>query len=188
MARIPYPETLDPTLNLLPAPLNVFRMVSHAGPLLSPFAGLGMSNLQTSTLSPRLRELVILLVARECRCEYVRVQHVPIALDAGVTPAELTAIAGGSTVGGSTVGGSTDPMTGCESEQAALSAALEMFTEHTWSGSTVILLQKHFTDRQIVELATTVGYYTMLSGIVNGLDIDVDPSGERFTELANRRR
>lgn len=177
MARIPYPKTFDPRLNLLPAPLNVFRMVAHAAPLLPPLAELGMSNLTTATLAPRPRELVILTVARVCRCPYLKAQHDPIAIDAGVTSAELSAIADGSPY----------PDTLSDAELTVLSAAVEMLTGHTWSMQTVATLRHHYDDRRIVELAITVGYYTMLSGIMNGLDIDIDPLGERFTEMANRR-
>lgn len=177
MARIPYPDTQDPALNLLPAPLNIFRMVGHAAPLLRPLAELGMTNLRTGTLSPRLRELIILTVASVCRCQYVRAQHETIALDAGMTSFELSTIADNART----------PATLAESEASAVAATVELLRDHTWSDRTVAILRQHYDHRQIVELTITTGYYAMLSGIMNGLDIDIDPAGERFTEMANRR-
>ncbi|WP_329248160.1 hypothetical protein OG223_15745 [Streptomyces sp. NBC_01478] len=44
-------------------------------------------------------------------------------------------------------------------------------------------LRKNLTDRQVVELITTVGYYTMLAGLLNGLNVDIDPSGEQYLGL-----
>ncbi|GAA3789450.1 hypothetical protein GCM10022403_024750 [Streptomyces coacervatus] len=39
------------------------------------------------------------------------------------------------------------------------------------------------TDRQVIEIVTTTGYYVMLAGLMNGLGVDVDPSGEQFLGL-----
>lgn len=177
MARIPYPVSPDPSVDRLPAPLNVFRMMSHA-PALTPHAvGLGLAILGEGSLPPRLREHVIMLVAGHCRCAYEAAQHEPIALDAGVTPEQLSAIASGRLDGG------LFP----DAELAALRAARELLTAHTWPAETVTALRRYHTHGQIVELALTVGYYTMLAGLMNGLDIDIDLVGGRFSQLANRR-
>src|SRR5262249_14005346 len=91
MARIPYldpakaSERVPETLAQLPAPLNVFRMMAHAETLFPHWVRLGGAILGRAKLSPRLRELVILRVARLSKCDYEWTQHVPIAKACGIT-------------------------------------------------------------------------------------------------------
>jgi AhpD family alkylhydroperoxidase len=174
MARIPYPERDADAVARLPVPLNAFRMLSHAPPLTGPAIDLGMAVLGESTLSARLRELVILAVAAGTECEYEAVQHGPVALHFGVTPEQLAAIA-------------ERRASGAEfdaAESAAIGAAFELVSRHTLAEETLAAMRARFTDRQVVEVVTTVGYYVMLAGLMNGLGVDVDPSGERFLGLS----
>ncbi|MCD9874243.1 carboxymuconolactone decarboxylase family protein [Streptomyces guryensis] len=175
MARIPYPERPSDAVARLPVPLNAFRMLSHAPPLTGPAIELGLAVLRESTLPVRLRELVVMAVATATQCEYGSVQHRPIALDAGVTPEQLAAVAERRADG---------PEFG-ETESAALTAAFELVSRHTLSETTLAALRACFTDRQVIEIVTTTGYYVMLAGLLNGLAVDVDPSGERFLGLVN---
>ncbi|MFR0352137.1 carboxymuconolactone decarboxylase family protein [Streptomyces sediminimaris] len=174
MARIPYPECAADAVARLPVPLNAFRMLSHAPPLTGPAIDLGLAVLRESTLPVRLRELVVLAVASGTRCTYLSVQHSPIALAAGVTPEQLAAIAEQRADGPE-----LDP-----TESAAVTAAFEQVARHTLSEGTLAALRDHVSDRQVVEIVTTTGYYVMLAGLMNGLAVDVDPSGERFLGLA----
>lgn len=174
MARIPYPERPADGVAKLPVPLNAFRMLSHAPPLTDSAIDLGLAVLRESTLPVRLRELVVMAVASGTRCEYESVQHRPIALNSGATPAQLAAIAERRSDGPEFDG----------TESAAVTAAFELVAGHTLSEDTLSALRARFTDRQVVEIVTTVGYYVMLAGLMNGLGVDVDPSGERFLGLS----
>ena len=177
MARIPYPEQLAAGVAKLPVPLNAFRMLSHAPPLTDTAIDLGLAVLTESTLSVRLRELVIMAVAVGNECEYGAVQHRPIALNSGNTEEQLAAVAERR----------SDGPEFDEPESAALAAAFELMAGHTLSEGALAALRAHFTDRQVVEIVTTVGYYVMLAGLLNGLGVDVDPSGERFLGLTGDR-
>ncbi|MDV9174986.1 carboxymuconolactone decarboxylase family protein [Streptomyces sp. W16] len=172
MARIPYPERSADAVDKLPTPLNAFRMLSHAPELTGPAIDLGMAVLGSS-LPVRLRELVIVTVAARTDCAYGVVQHRPIALHAGVTADQLDAV-----VELRSAEGQFDAV-----ESAVLTAAEELMDRHTLTDGTLGSLREHFTDRQVVELITTVGYYTMLAGLLNGLDVDIDPVGEEYWEL-----
>jgi 4-carboxymuconolactone decarboxylase len=174
MARIPYPEQPAAGVAKLPVPLNAFRMLSHAPPLTDTTIDLGMAVLRESTLGVRLRELVVMAVAAGTECAYESAQHRPIALNAGVTPAQLTAVVERRSTGPEFDG----------AESAAVTATFELVSRHTLAEGTLAALRACFTDRQVVELVTTVGYYVMLAGLMNGLGVDVDPSGERFLGLA----
>ncbi|WP_030596734.1 carboxymuconolactone decarboxylase family protein [Streptomyces fulvoviolaceus] len=173
MARIPYPERPADGVAKLPVPLNAFRMLSHAPPLADSAIDLGLAVLLESTLPVRLRELVIMAVAAGTECAYEAVQHRPIALNSGVTVDQLAVIAEQRSSGREFD----------EPESAAVTAAFELMSQHTLSEGSLAALRACFTDRQVVEIVTTVGYYVMLAGLMNGLGVDIDPSGERFLGL-----
>lgn len=178
MARIPYPARPATPLDRLPAPLNAFRMLSHAEALTGPAIDLGLALLGSTALTPQLREMVILAVAARTGCHYEILQHTPIALDAGVTPVQLATL---------TALRPCHPPQFTDAEAAALSAAAELTTNRTLAPPALSALQRHYTNREIVELTVTVGYYAMLAGLMNGLDVDLDPAGEHFLPLANHR-
>lgn len=176
MARIPYPERSAAALDALPTQLNAFRMLSHAPDLTGPAIDLGMAVLGSS-LPVRLRELVVMAVAARTDCAYGIVQHRPIALDAGVTADQLAAI----------VELRPEEVEFDEVESTLLTATEELLAQHTLADATLGALRKHFTDRQVVEVITTVGYYTMLAGLLNGLGVDIDPVGEQYLGLGRRQ-
>jgi AhpD family alkylhydroperoxidase len=147
-------------------------MLSHAPELPGPAIDLGMAVLGSS-LPVRLRELVVMAVAARTDCAYEAVQHRPIALDAGVTAGQLDAVAELRAAEGE-----FDAV-----ESAVLTGTEELMDRHTLTDATLGTLRAHFTDRQVVELITTVGYYTMLAGLMNGLGVDIDPVGEQYLGL-----
>lgn len=172
MARIPYPEHSAEAVDALPTPLNAFRMLSHAPELTGPAIELGMGVLGSS-IPVRLRELVVMAVAARTDCAYGIVQHRPIALHAGLTVDQLASV-----VELRPEDGEFD-----ELESTLLTASEELVTQHSLTDGTLGTLRKHLTDRQLVELITTVGYYTMLAGLLNGLGVDIDPVGEKYLGL-----
>ena len=97
MARLPYvdPESASPevqkALEALP-PINIFRMLAQADSAFTPFLKFGGAILTQLELDPKLRELVILLVAKEMNAEYEWVQHLDIAKAVGATDEEIEAI------------------------------------------------------------------------------------------------
>ncbi len=172
VARIPYPERSAEAVDALPTPLNAFRMLSHAPDLTGPAIDLGMAVLGSS-LPVRLRELVVMAVATHTDCAYGIVQHRPIALHAGLTVDQLASV-----VELRPEDGEFD-----ELESALLTASEELVSQHSLTDGTLGTLRKHLNDRQLVELITTVGYYTMLAGLLNGLGVDIDPVGEKYLGL-----
>lgn len=177
MARIPYPERSAEAeaVDALPTRLNAFRMLSHAPDMTGPAIDLGMAVLGSS-LPVRLRELVVMAVAARTDCAYGAVQHHPAALDAGLTVDQLAAVAELRWEEGK-----FDAV-----ESLLLTAAEELMAQHTLTDATLGTLREHLTDRQVVELITTVGYYTMLAGLLNGLGVDIDPVGEKYLGLGRR--
>ena len=164
MAAIPYPLQPSAEVDRLPAPLNAFRLLAHAETLIGPTIDLGLGILGSESLTPRDRELVVMTVAQATDCAYELAQHTPIARDAGLTPGQPPH--------------ASDP--------AVVTAVRQLLDSHTLSDEALAGLLGHFDHRQCVEIIMVTGYYAMLAGLMNGLRVDIDPSGEHFTHLANR--
>jgi alkylhydroperoxidase family enzyme len=88
MARIPYPDPSQ-EFTTLSVRLNLFRMLAHAETTGKRVLSLGNALLSQLELLPKLRELAILQVAHESGADYEWIQHVPLALSAGVTQARF---------------------------------------------------------------------------------------------------
>ncbi len=183
MARLPYvdpaqaPPEVREALEALP-PLNIFAMLANAPTALRPALRLGGAILTAGELDARLRELVILRVARLTGAEYEWVQHVAIGKAVGVSDDEVAALEGGD----------TEAACFGDTERLALRAATELVdgagtTEATFAG-----LQGAFSTREIVELIVAAGYYRLLATLMNSVDIDLDePVGTAAMESASRR-
>ena len=170
MARIPYPDPSQ-EFTTLSVQLNLFRMLAHAETTGKRVLSLGNALLSQLELQPKFRELAILQVAHESRADYEWVQHVPLALSAGVTQVQIEAIEQGSLLGGLFTG----------REQQVLHFTKEVYWDRTISDEDFAGITQAFTPREIVELVFTIGYYTMLARFMKVLAIDIDdPAGERL--------
>ena len=109
-----------------------------------------------SALPPELSEFLILLTAREWTAQYEWHAHEPIALEAGIAPATVAAIAEGRR---------PDSMT---ADQAILH---DLFTElhrnHSVSDTTYSRAVDAFGERGVIDALGIIGYYTMLAMIMN---------------------
>lgn len=116
--------------------------------------------LLSSTLPPRVRELVILRVAHRRGCGYEWEHHVKIAKLAGLSDADIAAAQSGDAAG--------------EFDRAALSAVDELdeksdLSDHTWA-----TLGKQLDQRQRMDLVFTIGGYTALAMAINAFGVEVD--------------
>jgi alkylhydroperoxidase family enzyme len=185
MARLPYldpataPESVREVLARLPVSLNVFRMMAHAETSFRPLLALGTSILAQQQLSPKLRELAILRVARLSPAEYEWVQHVPIALATGATQAQIDALSRGEIEDAS-----FDAV-----ERLVLRFTTEVLRDVRASDSTFAALAGRLSPREIVELILTVGYYMMLARLLESTAVDLDPpAGTRVVDSLRSAR
>ncbi|MFM8409580.1 MAG: carboxymuconolactone decarboxylase family protein [Alphaproteobacteria bacterium] len=184
MARIPYydpataPEELRKALDQLPAGLNVFKMLANAETLFPSWARLGGAILGKMKLSPKLRELVILRIARISDCEYEWTQHVPIGKAVGVTDAQVEAL----------LAGRDDAPCFDESERLVLRATDESTRDVRLSQATFDALLARFDRREIVEILMTAGFYRALATVLESTAVDPDPpaGAEIAGEIARR--
>lgn len=143
--------------------LNVFRTVANHPQLLRHWMGFAGYLLRSSTLEPRLRELVVLRVGWRCNSPYEWGQHVIVGRRAGILDTELRRLIAGPDADGWTA-----------AEAAALRATDELIDRHTLGDAAWAGLTAHFTTQQILDLIFLVGQYVLVSSALNALRVERD--------------
>jgi 4-carboxymuconolactone decarboxylase len=149
---------------------NVVATLMHHPTLAGPYLAYNNVLLQTPTLEPRHRELLVLRVAWRTRAPYEWAQHVRLAERVGITADEIEAIAAGD---------DTDRWTPLEAE--LLTAADQLIDRYRIDDDTWDRLAKELDDRQLVELVFVVGSYTGLAMAFNSFGLQLDPELEGIT-------
>jgi 4-carboxymuconolactone decarboxylase len=113
------------------------------------------------TLPADAREMAILCAAAEWRCAFELEVHAPIAVDVGVPPEIVEALARG------------DGVVLPPGSVAALMhrAARRLFADHRLDDDTYEELTSTFGETQTVELLVLFGYYSMLAMILETFEI-----------------
>jgi 4-carboxymuconolactone decarboxylase len=125
--------------------------------LLNPHIGMALQELGTAirhrgALSPRSRELAILVVAAHWQCEFELDAHALIGAQAGLTGAELDALRGGG------------PLQLQNNEEAAvLAAARKLMLTAALAPSDDDDAASALGPTKLFELSTLVGYYSLLA-------------------------
>ena len=140
-------------------------MVDSEGRMEGPFnawlshPGLGWAVQETSrrlrfegVLSPRIREISILIVAASQRSDYEWGAHATIARTLGITDGEIDAIAAQSPVA------FDDP-----AENATAALVLSLVTSGDADDPTYERAQQALGDEGVIEVSTTVGVYQLLA-------------------------
>ena len=149
---------------------NVLTTLMRHPALTGPFLIYNSVLLNTPTVEPRLRELMILRVAWRTRSTYEWAQHARLALRCEVTAEDIDAIARGADAG------VWSPL------EADLLRATDQLLEHyriadeTWAR-----LAKHLDERRLIEIAFIVGTYTCLAMAFNSFDLELDPDLDTST-------
>src|ERR1700761_7141097 len=113
---------------------------------------------QKTSLSPRLRELVILRIAVLNRAEYEFTAHAPIALKAGMTEAELDALQMG------------DASLLTDMDRLVLDYTDAMTTDIQVPDALFARVKTHFDPEGLVDLTATIAAYNMVSRFLAALD------------------
>lgn len=178
MPRIPYPDVskLPEIMQKMLAgtPLNVVRIGAHASPPLFEAQGqLGWAIAKPEVLDPRLREAVVLRVAHLSNSAYELHHHIPLGRAAGLTEAELAAIAGRNYA-------SLDPLLA-----AAACFTDEVVTLLSPSDETLARLRKLASDQVLVNIVLTIGCYMSIARLiaVTGIEPDADALGHLPSSL-----
>ena len=143
--------------------LNLYRAVAHSPSTISSFVKLGNVLLNRAELSPKLRELAILRIAFLLGSEYEMIQHLPIALEAGVSQKQVECIHRWE-----------ESNVFNEEDQAVLQYTDEVTLNTKSKNQTFKTLGKYLNERSIVELTLSIGYWGMVARVLVPLEIEVE--------------
>jgi 4-carboxymuconolactone decarboxylase len=168
MQRIPYPDiaTLPDIMQktLASVPLNIVRICAHASlPLFEAQGQLGRAVATPEVLEPRLRETIILRVAYLSNSDYELHHHIPLGRAAGLTEAELAALASGSYA-------ALDPLLA-----AAAQFTDEVVTQLSPADTTLARLRRVASDQTLVNIVLTIGCYMSIARLIAVTGIERDP-------------
>jgi 4-carboxymuconolactone decarboxylase len=169
MPRIPYPDISKlpeaTQKTLASVPLNVVRICAHASQVLFDAQGqLGRAVAHPEALEPRLRETVIVRVAYLSNSAYELHHHVPLGRAAGLTDADLAALA-------SRDYGALDPLLA-----AAARFTDEVVVQLSPSDETLASLRKLTSDQVVVNIVLTIGCYMSIARLIAVTGIELDAS------------
>ena len=128
---------------------------------------------QRSTLSPVIRELLIMRIGWLCRSEYEWAAHAPAGRRAGMTEGDVQHVIAGP-------GSGADALT-----DALLRASDELYRDDVISDATWSALASRLDAKQLLDVLTTTGGYRMVSMALNTLGVQLEPGAERLP-LARR--
>jgi len=171
MARLPYAsqtqfaELMRQTgLSADTAPANAFRVLGHAPSIGGAALRFVFALLTEIDLDPRLRELMILRVARGTNGRYAWIQHVAIARGFGAGDEQIAALDRGETPAALLK----------EQERDAFSFADEVVDDCRPTDDMFAAVRKLFSLRDIVELLLLIRYFRMICGLMTTLEVEVN--------------
>lgn len=133
-----------------------FVPLLRAPALLDRVAQLGEALRFNGTLEARIRELVIATAAAEVGNQFEWVMHEPLARAAGVSAEALEAIR---------VGARPEDLQG--DEQVAFDFTAELLRRNGVCDATYARAVEKFGEAGVVELSTLIGYFVMVSWVMN---------------------
>lgn len=171
MARIPYAgESKDPETMALARQIaaerggrvpTLYQMLLNSPPVARGWLNLLTAIQQQCRLKGRYREMVIVRVAVLNGAPVEHKGHVPHALKAGMTEAEVEALSDWKR---------SDLFD--EMDRAMLAYTDSMTKEVRVPDSVFAGVRKHFDDRQLTELTATIGSYNLVSRFLVALQVD----------------
>jgi len=184
MSLVPYPDQSQlcdearDALAQAPVLLNIFKMMANAETCIVPVTRLGGAILGRQKLDAKLRELVILQVAHIEGGEYEWIQHVPIAISVGATPAQIDAIKNQA----------LDSPSLTPLERLTMRFTEQVINRVKADENTVRELMQLLSPREIVELIFTIGFYMMAARLTETTRTDLDPpAGTKVLDALKRQ-
>ena len=120
-----------------------------------------------SVLDSRLRELATCVAARHVSNQFEWVMHAPLAIAAGVSAPAIESLRQGAR-----------PKGLAADEEAALDFAHELLRGNGVGDPTYAIALQHFGEQGVVELTALVGYFVMVSWVMNVARTPAQESGK----------
>ena len=176
MARIKmvHTDTVDPELKDIfekmkqrGTVLNIYRMMAWSPALAKVWAPFARGLRTELSVSRRLRELLIVQIACRHQSRYEYGHHAHMALNAGVTPAQLAALPRWR-----------DGALFDADESLVLQLADDLTEASGASAATMNALLERFREKHLMELLATGAFYCGVARIVNSLDCELEPEAD----------
>ena len=129
-----------------------------------------------SALPPHLSELIVLVTARLWSQQYEWSLHGPIALEAGIDPAVVDAIAAGRR-----------PQQLSEAQEIVYDLATELIDTRAVSDGTFGRALATFGEKGVIDAVSLTGYYSWLAMILNAARTTPVPGGPRLPPVSALR-
>lgn len=153
-------------------PLNVYRMLAHAGPAAEGALSLGTGLLRANELDDRWRELVIVRVGILCRSHYEVHQHKRLAARVGVEAAKIAALHDGP------------ESPAFNDDERAILHFTDQVVHNVKAGDAAFnRIASLLSHRALVELVLTIGYYMLICRVLENFEVDLEaqePALETF--------
>jgi alkylhydroperoxidase family enzyme len=144
--------------------LNIYRMLLHSPALAASWFGHVNAVRWQTDLDGKIREIAIARVGLLNAVKYVVDAHRPYAIEEGLTAEQYDAIEDWQ-----------DSRQFDDQQRSALALTDAMTKEVQVADGVFAELRRHFSERQIVELAVLVGTYNMHTRVLAALQIDAEP-------------
>jgi 4-carboxymuconolactone decarboxylase len=143
--------------------LNLHRMMAHAPELMKASGDMALALRRETKLPRAIAELAILRAAQILDAPYVWARHVSLARDCGVTAQQMNALASWP-----------DSAAFSPEQKAALAFTEKAVQQSSIDQSAAAELRRHFSAREIVELAMAVGFYVSTAIFVKALAVPAE--------------
>jgi len=143
--------------------INLMKALAHSPKICRDINRLGVTLLMKGDLSPRLRELAILRVGDLARANYEWTKHVPIALAAGASQGQIDDLSNWK-----------DSTRFDDQEQAVLQYTDEVASDIRASDDTFKKVAEFLSEKEIIELTVTIGYYGLVSRVLETIQIELE--------------
>lgn len=169
MARVPYFDMSQASpvfAELMKArrPLNLYRMLPHAGRAGEAFLELGGALLRECELDPQLREIAILRVGQLSGASYEVHQHTRIARKTGLSDAKIESLK---------VGADRSALT---KREELVVTFTDRLVHHVKAPDELFrAMQAMLTERALAELVLTIGFYMMVCRFLENYEVDIEP-------------
>jgi 4-carboxymuconolactone decarboxylase len=183
MARLlPVDENADPQLAAVFTEIagsrgwvsNVMRALAHAPEGLRRFAHLGDYARYHASLSDRQREIVILITGRGVH--YARTHHGPLGRQAGLSEAELAAIAAGRV-----------PESFSDKDAALARLILETTGGKPVSANVFAAAERMLSPRELTDAVLISAFYTMIAMVIDTMGVELETPDQLAIEQAWQR-
>ncbi len=145
------------------SPLNIHCVIAHHPELMASYAPLREHVVTSSSLDAADRELVILRIAHQTRCDYEWRHHVARGRKAGLDDERIARVRKGSEA------------PGWSREEALLLRAVDdMLADSEIGEATLAAMDGAFSDRQILDIVFTVGVYVIMAILLKTLRVPLE--------------